>query len=270
MKKPKVDIIMGIYNCEKYLAESIDSILNQTFKDWRLIMCDDKSTDGTLEIAEKYAKKYPEKILLLKNEKNMGLNYTLNKCAKEATAKYLARQDADDISLPERIEKEYSLIDSNPNYAIVSSNVIMFDENGNWGSFVLKEKPEKDDFTRDIVFCHASAIIRKNVFDEVGGYSVDERLLRVEDFDLWGKIYAAGYTGYNIQDALYRYRDDRNANKRRTWQNRKNEYYARKNTYRNLGVTWYKRITVFRPLILGLMPVWLYDVLRKMWNKSVK
>jgi glycosyltransferase EpsE len=261
--KNNVDIIMGIYNCEKYLADSIESILSQTYKNWRLIMCDDGSTDSTYEIAEKYAKKYKGKIILLKNKKNMGLNYTLNKCAEKSTAKYIARQDADDISLPTRLEKEVKAIEANPEYAVVSTDAILFDKNGDWGKFDLKEKPEKDDFTSSILFCHASAIIRKDVFDKVGGYSVDKKLLRVEDYNLWSKIYAAGYKGYNIKEPLYRVRDDKDANKRRTWQNRLNEYHARKIAYKIVNVTWYKRMTKFRPIVLGLMPMWLYNLLRR-------
>ena len=75
----KISIIMGVYNCESTLAEALDSILEQTYTNWEMIMCDDCSTDDTVKIAEKYVREYPEKIHLLKNEQNMGLNFTLNK-----------------------------------------------------------------------------------------------------------------------------------------------------------------------------------------------
>ncbi len=97
---------MGIYNCEEYLAESIDSIIDQTYTNWELIMCDDGSTDNTLKIAKRYEKKYPQKIIVMKNYKNMGLNYTLNKCLEKVDSEYIARQDGDDISLPNRLEVE--------------------------------------------------------------------------------------------------------------------------------------------------------------------
>ena len=77
--EPKISVLMGIYNCADTLSESLDSLLNQTYQNFVVIMCDDGSKDNTYEVARDYADRYPEKFLLLKNEKNMGLNFTLNK-----------------------------------------------------------------------------------------------------------------------------------------------------------------------------------------------
>ena len=79
---PKISIIMGIYNCENTLKESLDSILNQTYSNWEMIMCDDGSSDRTLEIAKQYQTQYPEQFRVIQNKKNIGLNATLNKCLK--------------------------------------------------------------------------------------------------------------------------------------------------------------------------------------------
>ena len=84
----KVSIIMGIYNCAPTLPEAIGSILTQTFSDWQLVLCDDGSTDDTYAVAKGYLDKYPEKIILLQNETNMGLNHTLNRCLAAATGEY--------------------------------------------------------------------------------------------------------------------------------------------------------------------------------------
>ena len=97
--KGKISIIMGAYNCEDTLSEAIDSIIQQTYKDWELIICDDGSKDNTLSIAKEYEKQY-ENIHVYKNEKNLGLNKTLNKCLSYAKGEYIARMDGDDISLP--------------------------------------------------------------------------------------------------------------------------------------------------------------------------
>ena len=118
---------MGMYNCEDTLTEAIDSILNQTFDDWELILCDDGSSDATLQVASLYSKKY-EKIKIYRNDRNMGLNYTLNKCLQYAQGLYIARMDSDDISLPDRFEKEVNFLDNNNEYAIVSTRMIYFDE----------------------------------------------------------------------------------------------------------------------------------------------
>lgn len=124
----KVSIIMGIYNCAATLPEAIDSILAQTFSDWQLVLCDDGSKDSTYTVAESYQEKFPNKIVLLQNERNMGLNHTLNRCLQIANGEYVARMDGDDISLPTRLEKEARFLDAHPEYAIVSTPMFFFDE----------------------------------------------------------------------------------------------------------------------------------------------
>lgn len=115
---------MGIYNCASTLKEALESLLHQTYQNFEVIMCDDGSTDNTLQIAQQYVKEYPEKFILLKNGKNLGLNKTLNKCLYQAKGEYIARMDGDDISLPERFEKEVDMLDRNPQFALVSTPMI--------------------------------------------------------------------------------------------------------------------------------------------------
>ena len=106
---PTVSVIMGIYNCEKTLSDAIDSIINQTYSDWELIMCDDGSTDNTYQIATKYSEK-DNRITVIKNDTNSGLAFSLNHCLKYAKGEYVARMDADDISLPNRFEKQVAFL----------------------------------------------------------------------------------------------------------------------------------------------------------------
>ena len=117
----KVSVIMGIYNCGPTLQEAIDSILAQTYSNWELILCDDGSGDNTYAIADEYRRKYPDRIVLLRNESNTGLNHTLNRCLEVATGDYVARMDGDDISLPDRFEKQVMFLDAHPEYTIVKS-----------------------------------------------------------------------------------------------------------------------------------------------------
>ncbi len=259
----KIDIIMGVYNCSNYLSNCINSLLNQTFNDWRLIICDDGSIDDTYKVALQYEKKYKDRILLLKNEKNMGLNFTLNKCLKMVTAPYVARMDADDFSSVDRLQKELNFLESNLQYAFVSSNATLFDDTGVWGSLLYVEKPSKLDFLKISPFCHAAMMIRTSAIKSVNGYTVDKKLIRVEDYHLWFKLYAAGYKGYNIQEFLYSIRDDRDSASRRNWQNRKNEYYVRKIGFKMLRIPWYFGCYKYRPLLLGLLPSRVYLFLHK-------
>ena len=167
---PKISIIMGIYNCAETLPEAIDSVLTQTFSDWQLILCDDGSKDNTYGIAKEYQGRFPEKILLLQNEQNMGLNHTLNRCLQVASGEYVARMDGDDISLPTRLEKEAAFLDAHPEYAIVSTPMIFFDEHGDWGRSYAIEEPTKRDFIKHSpVHCHAPCMIRREAYLAVGG-----------------------------------------------------------------------------------------------------
>lgn len=262
MDKQRVSIIMGVFNCEKTLSDAIDSILQQSYKSWKLILCDDGSTDNTYAVAKEYADKYPN-IELYFNKANMGLNYTLNHCLKYADTEYVARMDGDDISMPDRLEKEVEFLDTHPEFAFVSTAMVSFDEKGEWGIYRNVTEPIAKDFLKRSPFCHAPCMIRRDVYDEVGGYSVNRKLLRVEDLDLWLKIYEKGYLGYNLQEPLYKMRDDRNARNRRKYRYRFNEAYVRRQIIKKLRLPFVYNIYVVRPLIIGLIPSNFYDYLHK-------
>ena len=218
---------MGIYNCAVTLEEAIDSIVNQTYPNWKFIICDDGSSDDSYRLAKKYESMDPERFTVIKNDTYKGLNYTLNKCLKIADGDYIARMDGDDISLPNRFEKEVNILNNHPEFALVSSYMITFDESGDWGCIKTLEEPQKLDFPTHVpMFCHAPCMVRREAFIAINGYTEDKRLLRVEDYNLWYKFYAKGYKGYNIQEPLYKMRDDRNALHRRTVQARLNGIYA--------------------------------------------
>ena len=259
MNKPRITILIGIYNCAPTLVEALDSLMAQTYKAFKVVLCDDGSKDNTLEVAREYASRYGN-IQVITNEHNKGLNYTLNHCLEYADTEYVARMDGDDISLPDRLEKEVNFLDSHPDYAVVSTPMIYFDEHGDFRVGKSIEKPQKWDFLHGTPFCHAASMARTSVIKEIGGYSVDERLLRVEDYHLWMKLYAAGYKGYNIQEPLYKMRDDRNALMRRNWRNRKNEMYVKHIGFKMLGLPWYTQLYALRPLLAHFAPSWIYNL----------
>lgn len=264
----KVSIIMGIFNCVETLPEAIDSLLGQTFKKWELILCDDGSTDNTYSVAEEYALKYPNKIVLIRNSTNMGLNYTLNHCLKYAKGEYIARMDGDDLSLPMRLETEVKFLNEHPEYAIVSTPMIYFDEQGEWGKGTAIEIPQIKDFVFHTPFhCHAPCMIRREAYEAVGGYTVDRRLLRFEDCNLWYKLYAAGYRGYNLQEPLYKMRDDRNAYHRRTPSARIRGVYVQWVGFHlvHMPIRYYPFLMLefFKDLAIILVPEGLYTTLHK-------
>lgn len=262
----KVSIIMGIYNCEDTLEEAVNSIINQTYTNWELIMCDDGSTDQTLKLARKMAKK-DSRIIIINNEYNVGTNITLNKCLKLATGYYIARMDGDDISLPMRLTKEIEFLEKNKQYEIVSSNMVLFDENGEWGITRNKENPTKKDVVLGSPICHAPVVIKKECYDAVDGYTEDKHMLRVEDVNLWIKLYARGYRCYNIQEPLYKMRNDKNALNRRKFKYRINSTYVRLLGCYEMKLPFLCYLKCFSPIMIGLIPAKIRFIIKKVIEK---
>lgn len=253
----KVSVIMGIYNCASTLAEALDSLLAQTYQDFKVIMCDDGSTDDTYMIAKKYVECH-DNFLLIQNERNIGLNATLNRCLDFVDTPYVARMDGDDISLPDRFAVQVEFLDSHPEYAFVSGEMICFDEKGDFRHISVKEHPSILDFIPNTPFLHAPVMVRTDAYRKVGGYTIDKRLLRVEDYHLWFKLYAKGYIGYNLQQPLYKMRDDRNALSRRNLRNRYNETYVKIIGYKMLRIPKRYYIYTIVPLLKWACPTPLY------------
>ncbi|MCY8915775.1 glycosyltransferase [Bacillus atrophaeus] len=215
--KPKISVIMGIYNCESTLAESIESILSQSYKNWELIMCDDASTDGTLQIAKQYAAHYSDRIKLIQNKTNQRLAASLNHCLSYATGDYIARQDGDDLSYSRRLEKQAAFLEKHSHYQVVGTGMLAFDEFGVRGVRMLPATPDKRIMAKGTPFCHGTIMMRASAYRTLEGYRSGRRTRRMEDIDLWMRFFEAGFTGYNLQEALYKVREDSDAFKRRSF-----------------------------------------------------
>lgn len=238
---PKVSVIMSVYNAEKTLRAAIDSILKQTYTNWEFIICNDSSTDGTQSILDEYKRLYPDKFILLKNSKNMFLSFSLNRCLEKCTGELVARMDGDDISSPDRFEKQVNFLKNNLQYQVVGTLMQRFDEDGLHDVVCMKEKPDKNILRKQVPFCHATIMMYKEAYDTVGGYKVSDMTRRSQDYDMWFRFYKYGYNGYNIQKPLYLVREDINAIKRRTWNNRYNIMKIQFKGYRllNFPKIWY-------------------------------
>lgn len=261
--KQRVSILMGVYNCGDTLAEAIESILAQTYSGWKLIICDDGSTDNSYAVAKLYQEKYPAQILLIRNEKNLGLNDTLNHCLQYADTEYVARMDGDDLSLPERLETELAFLDAHPAYAIVSAPMIYFDEMGDFRRGKGRGEPSLAAFAKGTPFCHAPCMVRREAYEAVGGYAVSPKRLRVEDWDLWVRMYEKGYRGCNLPEPLYKMRDDRNAFSRRKFRYRINEARVSASAVKKLKLPRWNYIFALRPILVGLLPKPLYSYLHR-------
>lgn len=262
MKEYRISVLMGIYNCASTLQEALDSLFTQTYQDFKIILCDDGSKDDTLKIAEENARLH-DNVIVIKNEKNMGLNYTLNHCLEYADTEYVARMDGDDISLPTRFETEIKFLEENPDYAVVSTPMIYFDEDGDFKRGHGRGEINKYSFVHGTPICHAPSMSRTEVIKSVGGYSVSDKLLRVEDYHLWFKVFAAGYKLYSIDECLYKMRDDRNAVSRRNWQTRRNGFYVKHIGFKMIGLPWWTQIYALVPIIKYCAPMFVYKYFHK-------
>lgn len=216
----KISVIMACYNCSATLRKAIDSILAQTYPNWIMICCDDGSTDNTLEILHEYEVKDPQHFLIIQNESNKKLPYSLNHCLKYVTTDFVARMDADDWSDPERFEKQIEFLKEHPEYDLVGTGVRISNGKDELTTIVQPQKPEPHDLLNCNCFSHATIMTYKRVYDELKGYSLDPNAERCEDIELWSRFFAAGFRGYNLQETLYNVLENEDAIRRRSLQNR--------------------------------------------------
>lgn len=252
----KVSVIMGIYNMaqkENQIKLAIDSILNQTYRSFEFIICDDGSNDDTYNIVRNIVKEN-KRVILLKNERNKGLAYSLNRCIEKAKGKYIARMDSDDISESNRLEKQIEFLDDHLEYAMVGCNLLLINDKGIWGKRILIEKPNKKSFLFTSPFCHPAIVMRRKVLEDVNYYKVEKITRRAEDYDLFMRIYAKGYKGYNMQEFLYQFREDNDAYKRRAYKYRWDEFQIRYRGFKMLGLMPLAIPYVIKPLIVGIFP----------------
>ena len=269
MNQPKVSVIMGIYNCENTLAEAIDSIINQTYTNWELIMCDDGSVDGTYALAEEYREKYPDKIILLRNEHNMKLSYTLNRCLEASTGELIARMDGDDISHRDRIERQVVYLQNNPSVQLVGCAMQRFDEKGYHDIMHPVLSPDKWTMRYRVPFYHATILTYKDVYNALNGYTVANRTTRVEDRDLWFRFYARDFVGGNIDEVLYDVRENAATISRRTVCSR---FQSLPNTAYGFQLLGYPKrwlvIEVFLLITKSIIPYSLKQFFRDMLNSN--
>lgn len=209
MNEKSVSILMSVYNAEKFLAESIDSILNQSHSEFEFIIIDDGSTDSSPEILKNYT---DSRIRIIRKE-NTGLADSLNIGIKAAKNEFIARMDADDIALPERIELQYRFLTENISYAIVGSNTIEIDEAGE--SICISRRPEAEEEIKSRMregiikeipytpFYHSTVMFRKRLFNEAGGYLKEMR--KSQDVVLFYRMKELGKYS-NIAKPLLKYR----------------------------------------------------------------
>lgn len=181
-----VSVLMPVYNGEKYIRKAIDSVLGQTFQNFELVIINDGSTDGSIDIIKSYNN---NRIKLFHNDKNRGLIYTLNYGLEKCRGKYIARLDCDDISKPNRLEKQYQFMIENPDIVLCGTWAEIIDENGKTAeerkteinNLMLKFRLFKGN-----PFTHSSIFFKKDTIIELGGYN--EKYIHAEDYEMYTRI----------------------------------------------------------------------------------
>lgn len=207
---PKLSIVTAVYNADRYLVESLDSVFNQPFDDFELILIDDCSTDSSPAILHEYTQL--SNVILLKNKYNEGYGYSRNRAFLEAQGEYIAIHDADDVTLPCRFQKEVELLDHRKEVTVVGGHAIRISDTGQpIGNMSYPPKSTEEAFRVIRQFklnpiIDPSSMFRRQPVLDLGAYRMDPGLRTVCDFDLWCRLLLKGHHLYNFQEPLIKYR----------------------------------------------------------------
>lgn len=195
---PRISVILPVYNCEKYINETIQSVIDQTFQDFELLIIDDCSTDSTVAIIKSFN---DHRIQLIRKEKNTGYTNSLNYAVSIAKGEYVARMDGDDICLPKRFEKQVAFLDQNPNVILCGTSIQIIGKNK------ISHYPSLHDEIMVKLcfgnsFFHPSVMGRVNIFKE---NPYDINFEPAEDYDLWTRLVFKGQLA-NLNEILLMYR----------------------------------------------------------------
>jgi glycosyltransferase involved in cell wall biosynthesis len=239
LSTPRISVVMPVYNAEAFLAEALESVLNQTFQDFEYIVIDDGSTDNSAGILERYARQ--DNRIRMMHQENRGVIAALNRGCRLARGEYIARMDADDVSLPHRFERQVRYIERRPRIGIVGTWIHNVDRQGSVkSSWRPPTNPKTLEWTHFFGVCvaHPSVLMRQPVLDQLGFYR--SGTAHIEDVDLW--LRASRITEFaNVPEILFKYR---------TWEG--SVSYVRREFARESHV---KRLTAFIGEFLGRDPL---------------
>ncbi|MFN6220272.1 MAG: glycosyltransferase family 2 protein [Aphanizomenon sp.] len=205
---PKITVVMPVYNGEKYLDTAIKSILNQRFMNFEFVIVDDASTDNSVEIINSYQ---DQRIKLIKNNVNLGIPTTRNKCLQESSGEYVAVLDCDDYAYPSRLAEQLEFMENNPDFGMVGSWVELIDENDDLTGEVWNEDEPSQKIPCRLLFhnyfAHSAVLLRRSALDtvKINGEIYRKDYPNAQDYDLWVRI-SKKFKVWNIPKVLIKYR----------------------------------------------------------------
>ena len=209
-RKLQLSVIVSVFNAIPHLRDSLESIFNQTFKDYEVILIDDGSTDGSDKILKEYLNKPNTR--LLKNTSNEGIPISRNRALLVAKGEYVAIHDGDDISLETRLQKEVEFLDTHPEICVVGTYAYKINNSGKVMGIMSYPPTETTEAFRVIKkyklnpIIDSSCMYRKNIILSSGGYSMSPEIRTALDLHLWCRLLCKGHKLSNIQEPLIKYR----------------------------------------------------------------
>ena len=219
MKASLISIILSTYNGSKYISESIESVLNQSYSNFEFIIINDASTDNIEDIILDYQKK-DNRIIYIKNKKNLNVSKSRNKWIKIAKWKYITNIDDDDIWMKDKLEKQVDFMENNTDYWLCWTSTIIIDSK--WKEIEkIKMRKINDKIKNNLLksnqFTHSSIIIRKSILNRIWWF-YNEKYNNWEDYELWLRIWTISKL-YNLQEYLVKYRWLETSISRKKWFN---------------------------------------------------
>lgn len=200
MNKPEISVLMPVFNTkEEYLRESIESILDQSFENFELIILDDGSKNNAKEVIKSYVEK-DKRVKFFENEENKGVSYSRNKLIELANGKYIAWQDSDDISVENRLKYQHDYMERNPDITVLGSNIFLYP---NPTIYYYPEKIEIYDLIKGCSVANGSIMVR---LSDIEGIKYKEHLQIGEDYDFWCQVAAKGLKIRTYKKPLMTYR----------------------------------------------------------------
>lgn len=270
MVKPKISVLMPVYNTEKYLGNAIESILNQTFQDFEFIVADDCSTDNSWKLLKDYARN-DRRIVPIRNSVNLRTTKTLNRGLRIAKGKYMIRMDADDWSYPNRFEKQYEFMEKHLDVGVSGGTIEVCNER--LKVLNLRRYPLTDEDVRKIIFryspfAHPATIWRMKIIKELGGYN--ENIPLTQDYELYFRVGQKSKFA-NLSDVILKLRThDDSSSLARGKSQEQFALYSRIKAFLEYGynmTTFDKAYTFLQMLSLVIIPqkvkFWLFNFIRR-------
>jgi len=260
LNKPLITVLMSVYNSQDTISFAIESILNQTFSDFEFIIINDGSSDNTLSILNNYSKK--DKRIRIIDQMNKGLTRSLNIGIRLAKGKYIARQDDDDLSLPQRLEKEVQLLEKYDEIVLVGTNQYeVKNNNESLGRYYDDESINKIVYIYNPI-AHTSAMFRKDKFIEVGLYN--ESFTTSQDFEAWMRLAEVGKITMIDEPLVKRHITENSITSKKKNIQCLNSIKARF-MHLNSGLSWALRASIYQCITTNL-PYFIIKLKRKLFN----